>query len=84
MSHTVAELLVDALERIGVKQFLRLIGDSLNPIADIPCRPPDWSHRRPARTPRADLSARSSMLLTSNRSLAEWVMCSAPIELPGC
>jgi pyruvate dehydrogenase (quinone) len=31
---TVAELLVDTLERIGVKQIFGLIGDSLNPIAD--------------------------------------------------
>ena len=31
---TVAEVLVDTLERIGVKQIFGLIGDSLNPIAD--------------------------------------------------
>jgi pyruvate dehydrogenase (quinone) len=34
MSHTVAHTLVDALEKIGVKQIFGLIGDSLNPIAD--------------------------------------------------
>jgi pyruvate dehydrogenase (quinone) len=34
MSHTVAALLVDTLEQIGVKQIFGLIGDSLNPIAD--------------------------------------------------
>jgi thiamine pyrophosphate-dependent acetolactate synthase large subunit-like protein len=34
MSQTVAELLVDTLERIGVTQIFGLIGDSLNPIAD--------------------------------------------------
>jgi pyruvate dehydrogenase (quinone) len=34
MSQTVAELLVDTLERIGVQQIFGLIGDSLNPIAD--------------------------------------------------
>jgi pyruvate dehydrogenase (quinone) len=34
MSQTVAELLVDTLERIGVAQIFGLIGDSLNPIAD--------------------------------------------------
>jgi pyruvate dehydrogenase (quinone) len=34
MSQTVAELLVDTLERIGVKHIFGLIGDSLNPIAD--------------------------------------------------
>ena len=34
MSLTVAELLVDTLERIGVKHIFGLIGDSLNPIAD--------------------------------------------------
>jgi pyruvate dehydrogenase (quinone) len=31
---TVAEVLVDTLERIGVRQIFGLIGDSLNPIAD--------------------------------------------------
>jgi thiamine pyrophosphate-dependent acetolactate synthase large subunit-like protein len=31
---TVAEVLVDTLDRIGVKQIFGLIGDSLNPIAD--------------------------------------------------
>jgi pyruvate dehydrogenase (quinone) len=34
MSLTVAELLVDTLDQIGVKQIFGLIGDSLNPIAD--------------------------------------------------
>ena len=34
MSQTVAELLVGALERTGVKQIFGLIGDSLNPLAD--------------------------------------------------
>lgn len=34
MSLTVAELLIDTLDRIGVKQIFGLIGDSLNPIAD--------------------------------------------------
>jgi pyruvate dehydrogenase (quinone) len=34
MSQTVAELLVDGLELIGVKQIFGLIGDSLNPLAD--------------------------------------------------
>ena len=34
MSLTVAELLVDTLERIGVKHIFGVIGDSLNPIAD--------------------------------------------------
>ena len=34
MSLTVAEVLVDALERIGVKHIFGLIGDSLNPLAD--------------------------------------------------
>src|ERR1700755_1364446 len=34
MSQTVAELLVDVLEHIGVKQIFGLIGDSLNPLAD--------------------------------------------------
>ena len=31
---TVAEVLVDTLDRVGVKQIFGLIGDSLNPIAD--------------------------------------------------
>src|SRR5271170_2699641 len=34
MSQTVAELLVGALEKTGVKQIFALIGDSLNPLAD--------------------------------------------------
>jgi pyruvate dehydrogenase (quinone) len=34
MSQTVAELLVDTLERVGVTQIFGLIGDSLNAIAD--------------------------------------------------
>jgi pyruvate dehydrogenase (quinone) len=34
MSQTVAEVLVDVLERIGVKQVFGLIGDSLNPLGD--------------------------------------------------
>jgi pyruvate dehydrogenase (quinone) len=34
MSQTVAELLVDTLQRVGVKQIFGLIGDSLNPIAN--------------------------------------------------
>src|ERR1700736_5102585 len=34
MSQTVAELLVEALEQIGVRHIFGLIGDSLNPLAD--------------------------------------------------
>lgn len=34
MSQTVADTLVDMLEKIGVKQIFGLIGDSLNPLAD--------------------------------------------------
>jgi pyruvate dehydrogenase (quinone) len=34
MSQTVAEVLVDTLEKIGVKHIFGLIGDSLNPLAD--------------------------------------------------
>jgi glyoxylate carboligase len=34
MSQTVAEVLVDVLEKIGVKHIFGLIGDSLNPLAD--------------------------------------------------
>lgn len=34
MSQPVADLLVNTLEKIGVKQIFGLIGDSLNPIAD--------------------------------------------------
>ena len=34
MSQTVADVLVGALEEIGVKQIFGLIGDSLNPLAD--------------------------------------------------
>jgi pyruvate dehydrogenase (quinone) len=34
MAQTVADVLVDVLERIGVKHIFGLIGDSLNPLAD--------------------------------------------------
>src|SRR3984957_11286061 len=34
MSQTVADILVAALEQVGVKQIFGLIGDSLNPLAD--------------------------------------------------
>src|SRR3954469_15803652 len=34
MAKTVAEVLVDALAQIGVKQVFGLIGDSLNPLGD--------------------------------------------------
>ncbi len=34
MSETIADVLVDALEQVGVKQIFGLIGDSLNPLAD--------------------------------------------------
>ena len=34
MAQTVADVLVEALEQIGVKQIFGLIGDSLNPLAD--------------------------------------------------
>ncbi len=34
MSQTVAKILVDTLEKIGVKHIFGLIGDSLNPLAD--------------------------------------------------
>src|SRR5713101_2752858 len=34
MSRTVADILVDTLEQIGVKHIFALIGDSLNPLAD--------------------------------------------------
>src|ERR1700691_6070279 len=34
MAHTVADILVDALQKIGVRQIFGLIGDSLNPLAD--------------------------------------------------
>ncbi len=34
MSHSVAEIIVDVLEKVGVRQIFGLIGDSLNPLAD--------------------------------------------------
>jgi pyruvate dehydrogenase (quinone) len=34
MAETVARILVDALDKIGVRQIFGLIGDSLNPLAD--------------------------------------------------
>ncbi|HEY6257921.1 MAG TPA: thiamine pyrophosphate-dependent enzyme [Xanthobacteraceae bacterium] len=43
MSQTVADILVGALDRIGVKQIFGLIGDSLNPLADAVRRSPiEW------------------------------------------
>src|SRR6201988_2595257 len=35
MAQTVADMLVGVLERIGVKQIFALLGDSLNPLADV-------------------------------------------------
>ncbi len=35
MSQTVSGILVDALEKIGVKHIFGLISDSLNPIGDV-------------------------------------------------
>jgi pyruvate dehydrogenase (quinone) len=34
MAHTVADVLVDVLQQVGVKHIFALIGDSLNPLAD--------------------------------------------------
>src|SRR5262245_40362506 len=34
MSRTVAQMIVDVLEEVGVEQIFGLIGDSLNPLAD--------------------------------------------------
>jgi pyruvate dehydrogenase (quinone) len=34
MTQSVAELIVDVLEQIGVRQIFGLIGDSLNPLGD--------------------------------------------------
>jgi pyruvate dehydrogenase (quinone) len=34
MAHTVADILVEALQKIGVRHIFGLIGDSLNPLAD--------------------------------------------------
>ena len=34
MAHTVAELLVDTLARIGVRQIFGIVGDALNPFTD--------------------------------------------------
>ena len=34
MAQTVAELLVDTLARIGVKQVFGIVGDALNPFTD--------------------------------------------------
>ena len=34
MSRTVAEVLVDVLEQVGVTQIFGLIGDPLNPLGD--------------------------------------------------
>lgn len=43
MAQTVADMLVDVLERIGVKHIFGLIGDSLNPLADAVRRSPiEW------------------------------------------
>jgi pyruvate dehydrogenase (quinone) len=43
LSQTVADILIGALDRIGVKQIFGLIGDSLNPLADAVRRSPiEW------------------------------------------
>jgi thiamine pyrophosphate-dependent acetolactate synthase large subunit-like protein len=43
MSQTVADILVDTLDRIGVRQIFGLIGDSLNPLAEAIRRSPiEW------------------------------------------
>jgi pyruvate dehydrogenase (quinone) len=34
MAHTVADILVEALQKIGIRHIFGLIGDSLNPLAD--------------------------------------------------
>ena len=34
MAQTVADVLIDVLEQIGVRHIFGLIGDSLNPLAD--------------------------------------------------
>src|ERR1700723_1197316 len=34
MAHTVADILVEALQKLGVRHIFGLIGDSLNPLAD--------------------------------------------------
>src|ERR1700722_10674273 len=34
MAHTVADILVEALQKVGVRHIFGLIGDSLNPLAD--------------------------------------------------
>jgi pyruvate dehydrogenase (quinone) len=47
MAQNVAEVLVGALEAIGVRQIFGLIGDSLNPIADAVRR----RSLRPSRRP---------------------------------
>ena len=56
MSVTVAELLVDTLEQIGVRHIFGIIGDSLNPIADAP--EPDPMGRCAARRKEALLRGR--------------------------
>ena len=35
MAQTVADVLVGVLERVGVRQIFGLIGDSLNPLAEL-------------------------------------------------
>ncbi|MGY3618223.1 thiamine pyrophosphate-binding protein [Bradyrhizobium sp. USDA 10063] len=51
MSRTVAEALVDVFEKVGVKQILGLIGDSLNPLGDAVRQSKiDWVGSRFCRT----------------------------------
>src|SRR4029077_2807517 len=65
MSQTVAELLVGALEKTGVKQIFGLIGDSLNPLADAVRRSPiEWIGVR--HEEGAALAAAGQAKLTGN------------------
>src|SRR4029077_6689392 len=75
MSQTVAELLVGALEKTGVKQIFGLIGDSLNPLADaVRGSQIEWIGVR--HEEGAALAAAGQAKLTGN--LAEWAGTTAP------
>jgi pyruvate dehydrogenase (quinone) len=79
MSQTVAGTLVDVLEKIGVKHIFGLIGDSLNPIADVVRHSKiEWIGVRheegAALAQRGNLSARSNNSFTfATRYLGDWL-----------
>src|ERR1700683_2520693 len=82
MSQTVAGILVDTLEKIGVRQIFGLIGDSLNPIADaVRHSKIEWIGVRQKRGPRSPLRGKQSSPVCPV-SVAEQPGPAAPILSP--